>query len=207
MRKIKVCGLTRTEDAELASSLGADLLGFVVADSPRQVSLTELSALVSSIPSTIITVAVAVNPTQQEADRFLEVVDRIQFHGEESLELCRRYGRRAIKAFRVRGPEDVRSAHRYAEVVGAVLLDSYKKGVAGGTGHSFTWSLLDGQRFKVPAFLAGGLKMENLSQAYAVEATGGLDLSSGLESEPGIKDEKKLRTFFERLEQLRGNVS
>ena len=206
MKKIKVCGLTRAEDVHLASQLGADLLGFVVAKSPRQVPPKRLAELVASVPAHIVTVAVAVNPTQAEADHLLEFVDRVQLHGDESIEFCRRYGRRAIKAFRVRDEEDVVRAHRYSDSVGAILLDSYKKGVAGGTGHSFTWSLLEGQQFSVPAFLAGGLKLANLEQAFAVEATQGLDLSSGLESEPGMKDEAKLRNFFERFEQLRGDV-
>lgn len=205
MKRIKVCGLTRAEDVELCCRLGADFLGFVLAPSPRSVSFEQLETLVKTIPATVSTVAVTVDPSREEVDRYLGVVDRVQFHGGESPDFCKRYGRRAMKAFRVREQADLKRVAEYQDFVGAVFLDSYKKGVAGGTGHTFTWDLLEGHRFTVPAFLAGGLKVGNLKQAWNVAQVSGLDLSSGLESAPGVKDSALVEQFFAQIEQLRGN--
>lgn len=205
LRQIKVCGLTRVQDVEHCCRLGADLLGFVSAPSPRQVPLDGLQNLVSRVPATVLTVAVTVNPSTDEVDRLLEIVDRVQFHGRESPEFCRRYGRRAIKAFRVRDRSDLDLVESYQNAVGAFLLDSYKKGIAGGTGHAFTWDLLLGCRFGLPTFLAGGLEVGNLAQAWKVDNVSGFDLSSGLESAPGVKDLDKMEHFFAHLGHLRGN--
>ena len=197
--KVKVCGLTRTEDVKLAVDLGADLLGFVLAPSPRQTHLKQVAEMVSSVPSTVITVAVVVDPMQTEADEILKVVDRIQFHGNESPIFCSRYGRRALKAFRIRGTEDVDRVESYRGSVGGFVLDSFKKGQPGGTGHTFTWSYLKGRAFGLPTFLAGGLKPDNVEQALQVPEVNGLDLSSGLEVSPGVKDPDLMKEFFARF--------
>ena len=96
MKKIKVCGLTRAEDVALAVDLGADLLGFVLAKSPRSVTLEQLAELVKPVPASVLTVAVVVDPEQEMADCLLSLTDRIQFHGRETPEFCSRYGRRGI---------------------------------------------------------------------------------------------------------------
>lgn len=207
LKRVKICGLTRPADVQLCCRLGADLLGFVAAPSPRQVTLETMKQLVLNVPSPVLTVAVTVNPSQSDADQLLEVVDRVQFHGEETPEFCRRYGRRAIKAFRIRGADDLQTVEQYRGCVGGLLLDSFQKGVAGGTGHSFTWSVLKGQNFFAPTLLAGGLEVGNLPQAWNVEAVDGFDLSSGVEQSPGCKDPTKLTEFFALLERLRGNSS
>lgn len=199
--KIKVCGLTRTEDVERAITLGADLLGFVLAPSPRQISLAQMMVLVDIVPSTVLTVAVVVNPTPSEADEILRVADRIQFHGEEPPDFCRRYGRRGLKAFRIREAEDVERVQSYRGCVGGYLMDSYQKGQQGGTGHTFTWSLLKGHQFERPTFLAGGLNPTNVVEASRVAGIDGLDLSSGLESSPGVKDPALMEEFFARFRE------
>ena len=201
--KLKVCGLCRAEDVTAAVGLGADLLGFVLAASPRQISRENLEELVALVPSTIITVAVVVDPCLEFADSLLNCVDRIQFHGNESPDFCSRFGRRAIKAFRIQHEDDLRDLKPYESSVGAFLLDSFKKGQAGGTGHSFPWSYLDKKSFSLPTFLAGGLTASNVRDALRVSSVSGLDLSSGLESEPGIKDRKKMMDFFNTVRQTK----
>lgn len=137
-----------------------------------------------------------VDPTWEEADRVLEYVDRIQFHGQESPEFCARYGRRAWKAFRIREAADILGLEAYQRSVGAFLLDSYVAGVAGGTGKTFAWSLLEDQSFSRPVFLAGGLNSANVAEASRVTSIHGLDVSSGIEVEPGHKCPEKMKQFF-----------
>lgn len=182
-----------------AVELGADLLGFVLAPSPREVKLSQLSNLVAPVPASVLTVGVVVNPSREFADQVLSLVDRIQFHGDETPEFCARYGRRGIKAFRIRSQEDFVHMQPYQKVVGAYLLDSYQEGVAGGTGHRFCWDYLNLRTFPLPTFLAGGLKPENLNEALRVKAVVGVDVSSGLEASPGVKDPVLMDRFFRHL--------
>jgi phosphoribosylanthranilate isomerase len=198
LKKVKVCGLTRAEDVSLAVDLGADLLGFVLASSPRSVTLERLTKLVEGVPATVLTVAVVVNPDEQLADQLLSVTDRIQLHGQETPDFCARYGRRAIKAFRIRAVEDLQTVSAYRNSVGAFLLDSFKEGVAGGTGETFPWTYLKRHRFPLPTFLAGGLNPDNVADAGELPQIGGVDVSSGLEASPGVKDPELMRDFFQR---------
>ena len=149
------------------------------------------------VTTSILSVAVMVDPSRDEADRALELFDRIQFHGQESPEFCARYGRRAWKAFRIRESSDLGRLEAYQSAVGGLLLDSYVAGVAGGTGKTFPWSLLQGQVFSLPVFLAGGLNSGNVADASQVASVQGLDVSSGIEAEPGRKCPDKMRQFFE----------
>lgn len=196
MPRIKVCGLTRAEDVELAVNLGADFLGFVLAPSPRSVEVSQLEALVAPVPASVLTVGVVVNAQREQVDRLLEVVDRVQFHGHETPDFCARYGRRGIKAFRIRAVEDLNSLEAYAQTVGAFLLDSFKEGVAGGTGQTFPWGYLRERSFSRPIFLAGGLNSSNLRQAVQLPQLEGVDVSSGLEKAPGVKDADLMKQFF-----------
>lgn len=194
--KIKICGLTRPEDVRQACQLGADACGFVLAPSSRQLSLERLAALMPEVSTCVLSVAVMVDPTREEADQVLEYVDRIQFHGQESPEFCARYGRRAWKAFRIKEASDISSLKDYQSSVGGFLLDSYVAGVAGGTGKTFAWSLLEEQSFSLPVFLAGGLNSANVAEASRVTSVQGLDVSSGIEAEPGRKCPEKMKQFF-----------
>jgi phosphoribosylanthranilate isomerase len=196
LKKVKVCGLTRAQDVTLAAELGANLAGFVLAPSPRSVTVEQLEELVSYAPASVLTVAVTVNPSRKLADRLLEVADRIQFHGDESPDFCARYGRRSIKAFRIRSVADLERVEAYEKSVGAYLLDSFKEGQAGGTGESFCWGYLEGREFSLPTFLAGGLNPKNAADAHRLPQIAGVDVSSGLEKSPGVKDPKLMQEFF-----------
>jgi phosphoribosylanthranilate isomerase len=150
----------------------------------------------AGLPTSILSVAVMVDPSSEEVDRALAVVDRVQLHGRETPDFCRRYGRRAWKAFRIRQPEDLAQLDDYRACVGGFLLDSFMEGVAGGTGRTFPWRYLEGRRFELTTFLAGGLSSANVAEARQVPCVHGLDVSSGVEAEPGIKCADKMREFF-----------
>ncbi len=140
-----------------------------------------------------------VNPELAEVEEALSLVDRVQFHGDESPEFCQRFGRRAIKAFRVATPSDLEGLKAFEGKVGAFLLDSYRRGQRGGTGQVFPWTYLHGQVFAEPVFLAGGLTPENVAEAAALPQIAGLDVSSGIEKQPGVKDPVLMERFFSAL--------
>lgn len=194
--KIKICGLTRPEDVALACALGADVCGFILAPSPRRVDWDALEELLPALPTAVLSVAVMVDPGPEEVDRALTMVDRVQLHGQETPEFCRRYGRRVWKAFRIRQPRDLELLEAYRGSVGAFLLDSFTEGVAGGTGKTFPWQYLQGRNFALTTFLAGGLSSQNVADAVQVSCVHGLDVSSGVEAEPGRKDAEKMKAFF-----------
>lgn len=194
--KIKICGLTRPEDVALACGLGADACGFILAPSPRRVDLATLQSLLPNLPTAVLSVAVMVDPSQEEVDQALTLVDRVQLHGKEAPEFCRRYGRKAWKAFRIRQPQDLDAVEAYRGSVGAYLLDSFMEGVAGGTGRAFPWQYLRDRDFALTTFLAGGLSSENVADAMQVACVHGLDVSSGIEAQPGHKDADKMKAFF-----------
>lgn len=194
--KIKICGLARPEDVKLAVELGAYACGFVLAPSPRQVDWELLRQLVAFVPDSVLSVGVMVNPSRDEVEQALSIVDRVQLHGNESPEFCRSYASKAWKAFRIRRPEDLDMLSSYSGVVEAFVLDSYTEGVAGGTGRTFPWTYLQGRKFEATTFLAGGLGPDNVADACSVSSVHGLDVSSGVEAAPGEKDLKKMRDFF-----------
>lgn len=163
-----------------------------------------MADLQAALPTSVLSVAVLVDPSQDEVDRALAVVDRVQLHGRESPAFCRRYGRRAWKAFRIEQAADLDLLAEYGGSVGAFLLDSYSPGVAGGTGRTFSWEYLRGRSFTNPTFLAGGLNSANVAEAMKVSSVQGLDVSSGVEAVPGCKDSEKMRQFFTAAREVGG---
>ncbi|HXH64835.1 MAG TPA: phosphoribosylanthranilate isomerase [Mariprofundaceae bacterium] len=195
--RIKVCGITRRQDALLAAELGADAVGFVFYDkSPRYLAPEKAAAIVRALPPFVSAVGLFVNPTQDQIDAALThcPLDVLQLHGDESPEFCEAQHRRVVKAVPVSGPADLKRAHRFDC---PVLLDARAPdGVYGGTGIRFDWGLLDGFAHAWPLVLAGGLDAQNVAAALAVRQWFALDVSSGVEALPGIKDEGKMRAFF-----------
>ncbi|MDX8390061.1 MAG: phosphoribosylanthranilate isomerase [Mariprofundaceae bacterium] len=198
--RIKICGITRLEDALLASQLGVDAIGFVFYDkSPRYIEPLKAAAIIRQLPPFVSAVGLFVNPTQ---DFIADVLSHcplgvVQLHGDESPEFCALQRRRVIKAVAVKTAEDLQRVHQYDC---PVLLDAKApEGVYGGTGTSFDWSLLHGFEHTHPLILAGGLDVENLPQALKVRQWFALDVSSGVELSPGIKDAEKMRAFVARM--------
>lgn len=198
MTCIKICGITNFDDAYRACELGANAIGFVFYDkSPRCISPDDANNIVRQLPPFVVPVALFVNATEELIYSVISKNPRwqIQFHGDETDEYCRSFARTYIKAIRVSDNTDVNSLINKYPQASAILLDTYRPGVPGGTGERFNWSLVPSKCDK-PIVLAGGLTHENVSHAiqqvrpYAVDVSGGVELSKGL------KDHKKLELFF-----------
>ena len=198
--RIKICGITNLEDALLAVELGASALGFVFyPKSPRYIAPEAARRIIQHLPPFVTTVGVFVN---EREEAILKVVgeaglDLVQLHGEESPELCVRLFPKVIKALRVREVEDLKVITAYQGKIRAVLLDTYVKGIPGGTGQTFNWDLARrAQKFGLPLVLAGGLRPENIKEALRTVRPFAVDVSSGVETFPGKKDPEKLRALF-----------
>ena len=206
--RIKICGITRQEDAQAATKLGVDALGFVFYPaSSRALFIEQALALSDSVPAFITRVALFLNA---EAEKVKAVVDQLnpellQFHGTETPEYCRSFGKPYIKALALGDANDPSSVaeaihEQMAAHVAAIgfLLDSHQPGEAGGTGKAFDWSQMPSD-INRPVVLAGGLKPENVAEAVRQLRPFAVDVSSGVESAPGIKDADKLREFVQQV--------
>jgi phosphoribosylanthranilate isomerase len=196
--KVKICGITSTQDAQAAVEAGADALGFMFyASSPRCVTRETAAQIVHQLPPFVAKVGVFVNPTSEEVRQAIADcgLDTLQFHGEESPEFCGQFGLKVLKAFRMQGPETLKALSNYSSV--AWLLDSFVAGTRGGTGNTFNWEIA-AQAVKMGGrvILAGGLTPENVAEAVRKVRPYGLDVSSGVESAPGRKDAAKVRAFI-----------
>jgi phosphoribosylanthranilate isomerase len=201
--RVKICGITRPEDARLAAALGADAIGLVFhPSSPRAVSVAGAADIAAALAPFVSVVALFVDPGEDAVRDVLRSVpvDLLQFHGNEERAFCRAFGRPYIKAIRVRPELDLAvAAGRYPEASG-VLLDSYTEGVAGGTGAAFDWTLVPGQLGK-PVVLAGGLTAENVFTAIRAARPYAVDVSSGVEAAKGVKDPDRMQAFVREVER------
>lgn len=195
--RVKICGITRTEDALAAARAGADAIGLVFAESPRQISPEQGRLIVSSLPPFIKVVGLFVDAPPDRVRDVLRAVplDLLQFHGQEAPEACRGYGRPYIKAISMKdGMDVVTEARRYADAAG-VLLDAYHPEKVGGSGQTFDWSRVPPETGK-PVILAGGLTPENVAAAVSTVRPYAVDVSSGVEISKGIKDAAKIAAFI-----------
>jgi len=198
MTRIKVCGITRPEDAVAAATLGAWAIGFVFADSPRRVSPEQAAGIASGVPPGILKVGVFVDEKPDAIESIAEKVglDLLQLHGSESPQLCDALGPdRVVKALRVRSKESLARAAAYVGHCYAVLLDAWDPSASGGTGKAWDWALASVAEFP-RLILAGGLSSGNVGEAISRVHPWAVDVSSGVESAPGRKDPERLRAFF-----------
>ena len=200
--KIKICGVTRLSDAELAVSLGAWAIGMVFDPaSPRAIEVEGAAEIGTALKRRIELVGVFVNASLDDLVAVAETVPltAIQLHGDEGPSYCREAGRRTglkvIKALRVRDAATIRALSAYK--TDYHLLDAYVPGRAGGTGERFDWSLVAEHPDKTPVILSGGIRPDNVSEAIETVAPFAIDCSSGVESSPGHKDPDKLEQLFE----------
>lgn len=198
MTRIKCCGMTRVEDALLAARLGADAIGLVfTARSRRQVTLARACEIVAALPPFIATVALFMD---DGAALVRQVIDEahpalLQFHGGESDGWCAQFGRPFLKAIAMgEGASALPRLHDYPRAAG-LLLDGHAAGEAGGSGKAFDWSLLPGDLAQ-PVVLAGGLHAGNVGDAVRAARPWAVDVASGVESAPGIKDPARLEAFI-----------
>lgn len=196
--RVKICGITRHEDLHAACNAGADALGFVFyGKSPRNLEIAQAAALVSELPPFVQSVGLFVNAEPEFVRSVLNSVplDLLQFHGDESAEYCRQFGRPYIKAVRVKpGLDLLKYALDFADAR-ALLLDAYVPGVPGGTGERFDWGLIPPALPKL-IVLSGGLNTDNVAEAASAVRPWAVDVSSGVEAAPGIKDAGKVTAFI-----------
>lgn len=198
--RVKMCGMTRSEDIALAHSLGVDAVGLIFApESPRCISVEQAKALLAAIPLFMDSVAVMVNPSIEEVRQVIRElpIQWLQFHGEESPEFCRQFAKPYIKSVRVHSSEDILGAISKYKDAAAILLET-PAAMRGGSGQSFDWRLIPSER-KKPLILAGGLNAENVAAAITVCRPDAVDVCSGLEHAPGVKDHEKMRAFVRAL--------
>lgn len=199
MTRIKICGITRNEDALACAQAGADAIGLVFyPSSPRCVAVAQAAAIARALPPFVSTVGLFVNPTAEQVETVLRELhlDLLQFHGDEAPEFCRRFDVPYLKAVRVRAGVDlVQYALRYQDAKG-LLLDAYVEGTPGGTGQTFDWGLIPAE-LPLPVVLSGGLEAANVAQAIKQVRPWAVDVSSGVEAAKGIKDAAKIAAFIE----------
>ena len=196
--RVKICGITRVEDAQAAAEAGADAIGLVFYDaSPRAVTVEQAARIIKSLPPFVTTVGLFVNHPRAALLEILERVplDLLQFHGDESVDECEHYGRPYMKALRVKVGDDVPSLMAPYTRARGILLDTYVEGIPGGTGAAFDWSLVPVTSPK-PIVLAGGLTAQNVARAVRQVRPYAVDVSGGVELSKGIKEPAKMREFI-----------
>ena len=202
--RTKICGITRLEDAQAAARAGADAIGLVFyAPSPRAVTPDQAVQAIAGLPPFVTVVGLFVNATREEVLSTLAAVplDLLQFHGDETPAFCGGFGRPFLKALQVAPqaqPADlINYAAAYAAVPGArgILLDAHAAGLRGGTGRTFNWDVIP-PGLALPVVLSGGLSPDNVAEAVRQVRPAAVDVSSGVERAPGIKDHAKIEAFI-----------
>jgi phosphoribosylanthranilate isomerase len=203
--RVKFCGMTRPEDAEEAARLGAWAIGLNHwAQSPRRCDPGVAVEIGAALRRRLEVVGVFVNASLGEVTSAAEdeSLTMLQLHGDEGPAFCqeaaRRTGLKVIKALRVGSAADVQAAEAFH--TDFHLLDAHRPGVPGGTGESFDWALVAGRRSDIPFVLAGGLTAQNLEDAVAATRPFAVDVASGVEAKPGIKDHEQMAAFAERAQ-------
>lgn len=198
MTRVKICGITRLNDALDAAELGADAIGFVFYDkSPRNVDVAQAAAIVDALPPFLCTVGLFVNPSIIEVNAILSQVklDLLQFHGDEDDAFCAGFSRPYIKAIRMADDIDLAKEIEKFPRARGILLDAYDPQRYGGTGQTFEWSRVPGSLSK-PIIVAGGLTSENVSSAIASMRPWAVDVSGGVEQAKGIKQRSLIEAFI-----------
>ncbi|AMC34332.1 phosphoribosylanthranilate isomerase [Janthinobacterium sp. B9-8] len=203
--RIKICGLRDPEMARLTAKAGADAIGLVFyPPSPRHVEIAMAEQIVAALPAFVSSVGLFVNADAAFVRSVLAKVplDLLQFHGDETPEYCRQFGRPYLKALRVRPDLNlVEYAQRFVDALcKGILVDAFVEGVPGGTGEAFDWDLLP-KDLPLPLVLSGGLHSDNVYEAICKVRPWAVDVSSGVESSKGIKDVAKIATFINQAER------
>lgn len=202
--RVKICGITRPQDAVAAARLGVDAIGLVFyAKSPRHVSIEQAQAICKSLPGFVSVVSLFMNADADQVKQVLQQVpiDLIQFHGTETADYCRAFGRPYIKAVGMADQTDLQThLETYPDARG-LLLDSHTTGAAGGTGETFDWDSIP-ESMRRTIILAGGLNPGNVADAILKVRPYAVDLSSGVESAPGIKDAQLMTQLMNEVKRV-----
>lgn len=198
--RVKICGITRCQDAEFAAEMGVDAIGLVFFEaSPRAVTIAQAKKIVAVLPPFVSVVALFVDAAASTVNDCLAAlpIDILQFHGNESQEYCAQFSRPYLKAIRMREGIDLAAKAEIYDDAFALLLDSYQPGVQGGTGQTFDWSMI--KKIDKPIILAGGLTAENVGEAIKRVQPFAVDVSGGVEEDKGIKAQKKINAFMQEV--------
>ena len=202
--KVKICGMTNLNDVKVAVDDGVDAVGFIFyKKSPRSVTMQAVRKIVLELPPFVDSVGVFVNETAEQINKIADRcnLDRVQLHGNESPSFCKKIRRRVIKAIRVKDIQSLKKLSDYP--VSSFLLDTFSEDQYGGTGRVFDWNLAYPAKKYGPIILAGGLTPNNVRQAIQRIQPYGVDVCSGVESQPGIKDHKKMQIFLKNVKAER----
>ncbi len=205
--KVKICGITKIEDALYAVELGAWALGFIFyPKSPRYIEPEKVKEIIKELPKDIKTIGVFVNEKFDKMEEIAEItnISTFQLHGEENNETCQKLSKEVIKAFRFTNKKELEIMDNYVNDkeknnILAFLIDAFNKDSYGGTGHRADWDLAQEVKKYGNLILAGGLNEKNISSAISIVKPWAVDLSSAVESDYGIKDHKKMKDFFEEI--------
>ena len=202
--KVKICGMTNLKDVKVAVDGGVDAVGFIFyKKSPRSVTMQAVREIVLELPPFVDSVGVFVNETAEQINKIADhcKLDRVQLHGDESPAFCKKIRRRVIKVIRVKDIQSLKKLSDYP--VSSFLLDTFSEDQYGGTGKVFDWNLAYSAKKYGPIILAGGLTPINVHQAIQRIQPYGVDVCSGVESQPGIKDHKKMKAFLKNVKAER----
>ena len=202
--KVKICGMTNLKDVKVAVDGGVDAVGFIFyKKSPRSVTMQAVRKIVLELPPFVDSVGIFVNETAEQINKIADRcnLDRVQLHGNESPSFCKKIRRRVIKAIRVKDIQSLKKLSDYP--VSSFLLDTFSEDQYGGTGRVFDWNLAYPAKKYGPIILAGGLTPNNVRQAIQRIQPYGVDVCSGVESQPGIKDHKKMQIFLKNVKAER----
>lgn len=198
---IKVCGLTRERDVQAAVVSGADAIGFVFTSSPRQITAERAAELSLLVPDNVLKVGLFLDQSKTEVENVLKVValDLLQFHGQEPADFCRAFSLPYLKAVSMHDMNSLRQAQSNYPDAKGLLLDSHVSGQRGGSGKVFDWSMVEpGEK---PVWLAGGLNADNVAEAIKRVRPYAVDVSSGVESSPGIKNASRISAFIDAVKR------
>jgi phosphoribosylanthranilate isomerase len=196
--RVKICGITSVADALAAARQGADVIGLIFyPPSPRLVTLGRAAEIAAGLPPFVASVAVFVNPSQEHVAEVVAACrpSLLQFHGEETPMFCRSFGIPYLRAVRVRSGVDLLESLAAYEDAAGWLLDAYRDDLYGGTGEAFDWNLIP-PRLARPVILSGGLDAQNVGEAVRRVRPWAVDVSSGVESAKGVKDERLIAAFI-----------
>jgi len=203
---VKICGITDYEDASIAVGLGAGALGFIFADSPRQITPQKARDIIRAMPPFVKTVGVFVDEGPAAIKEIIHYcgLDLVQLHGDESPDLCCELMPYTIKALRIKDESSLRTSRIYQGKVRALLLDTYSKDKAGGTGKTFNWQLaIKIKKLGIPIILAGGLGPANIDGAVSTVRPYAVDVNSGVEERPGKKSHTLMKDLMEKVRRIR----
>lgn len=202
--RVKICGITSVEDAQMVCAAGVDAIGLVFyPKSKRNLELEQAVAICRALPPFVTSVGLFLDADADFVREVLATVplDVLQFHGSETSEYCRQFSRPYMKAVGMKGLAKYGGFHAYADRypdAQGFLLDSHAPGAAGGTGETFDWTQVP-QDYAKPIILAGGLQPDNVAEAIRTSQVYAVDVSSGVESGPGKKDALKVQTFMDAI--------